>query len=454
MAHLSATGLTILLAATVQGGPPDGAAMDALVSRYEAFGFCGVAMVGVGGEPVLLEGYGLADARSGRANTPDTLFEIASITKPFTAAAILRLEEQGRLGLDDPIGRHLPGVPEHSAKITVKHLLTHTSGVPGTNTKGRGEDLETAVAAFLGDGPVREPGTKWEYWNGGYALLAGVIERASGMPYADYCKQQLFDRAGMKNSGFTGCDWLDDERAAFASGRTALEHPYGTYGYQYRGMGGLVTTAGDLLRWDRALADGKVLGKAALAQHFAPVIRARGSDYAIGWFVWNRQPGGRRHQHGGSVRGFQADFRRLPDRDACIALLHNGDQRILPYIAENLECLLLGQQPRHPLPPEVARVGRAQLARCAGTYALGDLRVTIRLDGDRLVADAADAASWNELVGRKVWGASGPLILQPTGPMTLVHFAWYGASQLEFDRKKKKAANAFSLRTKRWRRVD
>jgi hypothetical protein len=215
-------------------------------------------------------------------------------------------------------------------------------------------------------------------------------------------------------------------------------------------MGGLVTTAGDLLLWDRALADGVVLGEEALAKYFTAVIPARDKKYALGWFVWDREPGGRRQQHGGAVRGFLSDFRRLPDRDACIAVLHNGKDRILPYIVENLECLLLGHEPRHVIPPAVVAITKDKLVRCAGHYEHGGKRVEVRVEGDHLVAIPADEASWHEIVVRKVWGASGPLVLQPTRGTTFVHFAHYGASQLEFSGKKQ--ASSFSLRSVVWKR--
>ncbi len=314
---------------------------------------------GVTGSPI--------EKQDGR--TTSARFEIASITKQFTAAAILELEEQGRLSTEDFIADHLPGVPQHSRKITIHHLLTHTSGIPASNARGSGDDLERAVADYMGDGPKRVPGTNLEYWNGGYALLAGIVERASGRSFMEFCREHLFAPAGMSDTGFTGDEHLDRERAAIgwsASGppRSALEHPYGVYGWQYRGMGGAVTTVLDLMKWDRALDGTEVLGEKAKARLFRPAV----NDYACGWYVGKAAHGGIRHSHGGSVRGFVADLRRYPAEKACIAVLSNTDGMPVYRIAENLECILLGRPLAQAAPPAAVDLAAEELEAYAGVY--------------------------------------------------------------------------------------
>ena len=129
-----------------------------------------------------------------------TLFEIASATKPFAAIAALLLEEQGRLSLDDSISKHLPGIPENCRDITVKHLIEHTSGIPGSNTRGRGDDVAKVIPTFLAGGPKHPPGTHREYWNQGYSLLSEIIARASGQSYVDFTRDAIFEKAGMGHS--------------------------------------------------------------------------------------------------------------------------------------------------------------------------------------------------------------------------------------------------------------
>jgi CubicO group peptidase (beta-lactamase class C family) len=161
----------------------DAAQFQALVGRYERAGWSGSALVARGEHLLFARGFGPADLLGERANTDTGLFEIASLSKQFTAAAILKLEMQSKLALDDAIGLHLPEVPAHSASITVSQLLHHTSGVPREHSAGKGEDLAVALKAYLGSGPTHKPGSQFGYWNGGYALLAGIVERASGMGF-------------------------------------------------------------------------------------------------------------------------------------------------------------------------------------------------------------------------------------------------------------------------------
>src|SRR5690606_9814662 len=197
-------------------------------------------------------------------NDANTLFELASVTKQFTAAAILRLRMQGALQLDDPIAQHLPGVPDDCSRITIRHLLQPTSGIPATNDRGYGDDLGALLSLFLEGGPRHPPGTRFEYWNQGYALLAGIVQRTSGAAFTDFCRRELFAPAGLRTACFTGDAPPDGVSVAVGRSprgapRSALEHPYGSYGYQYLGMGGAVANVWDLWRWDRALCSDAVL---------------------------------------------------------------------------------------------------------------------------------------------------------------------------------------------------
>ncbi|MEO6708817.1 MAG: serine hydrolase domain-containing protein, partial [Planctomycetota bacterium] len=338
-----AAGLLALLAAPLATSAPDRKAFDEALLHYATRGFSGSVVIARKGEVLLSGGYGFADFAANRPNDANTLFEIASMTKSFTATAVVKLAQQGALALDDSIADRLPGVPPHSSKITLRHLLSHTAGIPRSQAAGRGEDLGQAVATYLGTGPTSPPGSKYEYWNGGYALLAGVIERASGGSYTAYLERELFAPAGMSDSGFTGDTDLGTDRDAVGSSfkgedRRALEHPYSSYGYQYRGMGGLVTSVADLLKWESALARGQLLDEAHTKELFEPIQ----DGYALGWRIGRAVNGHPRQWHGGSVRGFVSEFRRYPADGCCIAILCNRDDQNLGEIADNLECLLFG----------------------------------------------------------------------------------------------------------------
>ncbi len=378
---------------------------DELLLRYAGSGWSGSALVVKDGAIVLAGGYGFADFQSDRSNDADTLFEIASITKAFTATAVVRLAQQGELTLDDSIALHLPGVPPHSRAITLRQLLAHTSGIPRANAKGTGDDLSLAVVDYLGSGPVGAPGARHEYWNGGYALLAGVIERASGRGYTQFLEEELFAPAAMADTGFTGDTDLDAARAALGhasdgNDRGALEHPYRSYGYQYRGMGGIVTSVLDLARFDRALAGDTLLDAQHRGELFAPVQ----DGYALGWKIGRALDGSVRQSHGGAVRGFVSEFRRYPEANACVAVLSNLDDRNPGEIADNLEGLLFGRALATPA-PKGEPLNRAQAERIAGTYVCEAGRLVVRaapgvlmagLEGEALLAKvgASEKLDW------------------------------------------------------------
>ena len=377
-------------------------ACDELLHEYERAGWNGAVLVARDGKALLAKGYGRADPEKGRPNTETTLFEIGSLSKQITAAAILKLEQQEKLTTDDPIAKHLPGVPTHARKITIMHLLTHTSGMPRNGPSGRGADLEEAVKAYLAEEPKNAPGAHFEYWNGGYALLAGIVERASGKSFTRYCEEELFAPAGMTDTGFTGDADLDPARAAVgesqdAESRSALEHPYmGSFGYQYRGMGGVVTTALDLLKWDRTLAGTAVLGEKARAKLFTPVQEG----YACGWYVGKSNTGRLRQSHEGDVRGFHVDMMRFPEQQACVVVLANTDLVLVWQIAENLECLLFGRSPRHP-PPQTVPVADEELGGYGGRYESKDGALVVKEVDGGLEVGIEGQALLDEIVPRE-----------------------------------------------------
>ncbi len=307
-------------------------------------GFSGAVLAARSGKVVAALGVGHADLEGKIPIDPATLFEIASFSKQITAAAAVRLAEQKKLTLDDPIADHLPGVPKSCRSITLRHLLQHTSGIPGTNSQGHGDSLTAVLPTFLDGGPRHEPGSHWEYWNQGYALASEVIARAAGTSFVEYCRRELFRKAGMKSTGFTGDAaprgaTVAVGRARSGPPRSAFDHPYGdSYGFQYRGMGGVVTNVWDLWRWDRAL-DGKLLNTKSLAELFRPGLE----DYALGWVV--RPERGRLVQsHGGAVRGFVCEGRRYPEHDACVFVLSNDDADPVRVVATAVEQMLFGEE--------------------------------------------------------------------------------------------------------------
>ncbi len=236
--------------------------------------FSGSLLLAREGETLFERAYGLANRDDGIPNRPDTMFDLGSITKIFTKTAIGQLVRDGKLALDDTVLDHLPDYPNHAigGKITVAHLLDHTSGL-GDIFNERYLELRPTLLAprdffplFAGDGPSFEPGEGMQYSNAGYILLGAIVEAASGQPYDDYVRDNIFAPAGMKRSGFVPRDG-SDEGVAVGYSRDGSGHQSGELRSSsdqlpVRGCpaGSSASSAGDLLKFSRALRDGRLLG--------------------------------------------------------------------------------------------------------------------------------------------------------------------------------------------------
>lgn len=373
----------------------------------EEAGFRGVVLAARDGKVIASVAVGSRGDGSGEPLRVDTLFDIASCTKSFTAIAVMKLVEEGRINLDDSIAEYLPGIPDSCRSITVRHLLQHTSGIPGTNSEGYGDDLANVLPAFLQGGPRNSPGEKHEYWNQGYSLLSEVIARSSRQSYTRYIREAIFKPCKMKNSRFTG------QRAphgiSVATGestrgadRTALDHPYGgEYGFQYRGMGGLVTNLIDLWHWDRTLARGELLNSESLKEMTEPGK----TDYALGWRIKQLDSGATVHRHTGRVRGFLALIQRNPVDDGCLFVLSNSDASVsFDIVCNGCENLLEGKDP--PAFSKLAigpRLAPSLVAELVGTYRDKKGRtLTVRRDGRH----AKVVIDWHGLKTRGYLGAT------------------------------------------------
>lgn len=322
-------------------------ALAAIVDSTVGIGFTGSILLARDGKVLVATGVGWSSRRAGRACTANTLFEVASVTKPFTAAAIGALVQDERLDLDDPISKYLPAVPENCAAITIRHLLQHTSGIPGTNVEGGGSDLKAVVTAYLAGGPQHEVGSHFEYWNQGYALLAAIIESVTGDDVVEVTRSEVLRPARMKLSLFTGekrpkksdvSTGRSESAEGTAKERSALDHPYGAYDLGYKGMGGLVTNVWELWRFDQALHRRKPLGDDFKAEMFEPGEHG----YGLGWFV--RRDGERLVQsHSGRVRGFVSELRRYPEEEALLVILSNDDNVMIHRLGDYLEGALFGE---------------------------------------------------------------------------------------------------------------
>lgn len=256
----------------------------------------GITVVAAQGDDLThCAGRGLSDHAEKTPATCDTVYDVMSITKQFTAAAILKLEMSGKLRVGDPIGMHLGRVPKDKKAITVHQLLTHTAGLP----QSLGDDYDPlSRAGLLAEAmkvPLRSrPGEKFHYSNLGYSLLAVIVEKVSGQSYERFLSRQLFRPAGMTRTGYVLPDWerawvaVEYDERGRAQGRP-MDHPWAPDGpyWNLRGNGGMLSTARDMFHWHRALTGETVLSTAAKRKLFAPHVRIPELDgaYGYGWVV-------------------------------------------------------------------------------------------------------------------------------------------------------------------------
>ena len=367
-------------------GDPVGAELDRYLARLAAYGYSGSALVARGGRVLLHQGYGLADRARRRPYTAETLFDLASISKQFTAAAILALEMAGKLRVEDPLGKFFPGAPADKAAITLHQLLTHTSGLRDTfgdeyEAVTREELLRRVFASRL----LGPPGRRYRYSNGGYSVLAAVVEVASGRTYDDYLRGRLFGPAGMRHTGFRlpapALALLAHGYTADGDWGTPLDHPWAPDGpyWDLRGNGGILTSTGDLYRWHLALAGDAVLPRPQREKYIRPYVsegRWAHTDYGYGWSVGKSPTGKLEVSHIGGNGAFESDFRRYLGDDAVIVLSGNSIDYSALAIGDHLENRLFGLPDADPPAVAAAPVDPAVrdaagiAARCAGTYLL------------------------------------------------------------------------------------
>ena len=348
-------------------------------------GFSGAVLVVRGERELLSAAAGLADRAHGRVNSADTIYDVGSITKQFTAAAILRLAEQEKLSTDDTLDRFFDDVPADKRKIRLHHLLTHTSGLPsdvpvGSRTTDRDELVRTSLAAEV----QAPPGKQFVYNNVGYLLLAAIIEIVSEQSYETFVSEHLFAHAGMRSSGFLRTAGLDTARVARGyEGKTAFgPGDQGWYSWGLRGAGGVLSTTRDLMIWWRALQTETILSNESREQLFRPFKL----DYACGWWVRDDPSVGRVIEHGGTTRGFEAEYTHYPDQDLHVIVLCN-DRGRARSTASTLFEVASGRRETVSATP----LSEAELAAFAGEFeALRGGKIVVHADGDALTLEPDD----------------------------------------------------------------
>lgn len=334
--------------------------------------FSGAALVAREGKPVFVTACGLANAEWNVANTPGTVFRIASITKQFTATAVLQLESQGKLSVQDPVCKYLDNCPAAWKNVTLHHLLTHTSGIPDfvallKGFKSTGQNPVAETIQLFRDLPLAfSPGTDYQYSNSGYTLLAWVVEKTSGQTLAAYLKENVFDPVGMASTRRDVQQSIIPRRAGgYSNEKGGLKNAGTSDMDRAIGAGDLLSTVEDLLRWDQSLYTEKVLPKVALDRMFAPFR----DGYAYGWMVRNKL-GRQAIYHPGAGAGFQSAVIRFPQEKVTVIVLGNTSQTPSAKIAQDLAALAFDGRVLTPADRKAIPAEPALLEACQGEYKL------------------------------------------------------------------------------------
>jgi CubicO group peptidase (beta-lactamase class C family) len=314
-------------------GDPADPSVEGFLDRTLPGGASGTLVAARDGEMVHCRGFGMADREAKVAATCDTVYDVMSMTKQFTAAAILKLEMMGKLEVTDPIRSFVRAVPADKREITVHQLLTHTSGL----IDALGDDYDRLtrsemLAAALESKLRAPPGSEYHYSNVGYSVLAAIIEQVSGMGYEEFLAQQLFAPAGMTQTGYVLPEWKSDQIAVEydprgqAQGRP-VDHPWAGDGpyWNLRGNGGLLSTARDMFRWHQALQGDEILDQRAKEKLFKPYVREEpGGDsyYGYGWVIFRTDDGNVAWHNGGNGWSY-GEVARLLDEGVLVFWITN-----------------------------------------------------------------------------------------------------------------------------------
>lgn len=394
--------------------------------------FIGSVLVAKDGKPILIKGYGMANIELGVANSPQTVFRIGSITKQFTSMAIMILQERGKLSAGDPVCKYFENCPAAWQPLTLRHLLSHTSGITNyTNFPGfiKTAAIPTTTAEVIErfkDKPLEfTPGEKYAYSNSGYYLLGVIVEKVSGKSYADFLQENIFAPLGMKNT-------LYDDPARIIKNRAD--------GYLLKGedltnsapidmsvayaAGALMSTVEDMLIWDQALYTEKLVSRKTLDEIFTPVK----GNYGYGWSIGKKGEHAR-IAHGGNIYGFSAYFARFPDDRLTIIVLSNNQSASGGEITDDLASIAFGDAYKIPQERKTIAVDPKILEKYVGVYQVTTTAtITVTFENGKLYAELTNEPKW------ELFAESETVFFMKTlkGQITFVKNAEGAATELIF----------------------
>ncbi len=329
--------------------------LDAIASKYYPADQPGASvLVMKEGKVLLRKGYGLAKVEDKQVIRPEYVFRLGSITKQFTAVAIMQLVDQGKLSLDDPLTKFFPEFTETAKKVTVEHLLTHTSGIPSYTSKpgfiammGQDRTVQQMLEMMRRDRLEFEPGSAWKYNNSGYFILGAIIENVSGETYADYVAKHIFEPLGMRDSAYEG---YARSKQTSVSGYTAKDKnfqltPTISMTIPYA-AGALTSNVDDMAKWDSAIASGKLLKAESWKRVFTDYRLSSGqtTNYGYGWEIGALE-GKKMYAHSGGINGFRTHALSLPTEKIYAVVLVNADSGVADpeVLASRLAAAAMGK---------------------------------------------------------------------------------------------------------------
>ena len=369
-----------------------GSRIDTLISAYSKLNkFNGTVLVAKNGGILLNKGYGYRNAAGKVLNNDQSIFQLGSITKQFTAAVILKLQQEKKLTVSDKISKYFPAFPKGDS-ITIHHLLTHTSGIYNYTNDGnfmaneitKPHNREQMMALFKDKSLDFSPGTAWNYSNSGYSLLGYIIEAVTKISYEEAVRQYIFTPLGMTHSGFdfthlkspdktTGYAILDDK---FANKAPIVDS---TVSFS---AGAIYSTTGDLYRWHEALQQNTILSKEQQEKAFTPVKK----NYGYGWSIDSIE-GKRRVGHGGGIPGYITNESRVPEDDIDIVLLSNASDRSLDKITSDIYAILYNKSYELPNTRVAIQLPVEILKQYEGEYEISpELHVVMSVKDGKLSA--------------------------------------------------------------------
>lgn len=297
------------------------------------------------GKVLLAKGYGAANVEHATPATADTVYELASVTKQFTATAIMMLAEEGKLALDDKITKHLTGLPTAWENVTVRHLLNHTSGIKSYTSVAnffsfaRKDFTQDEILQLVAKDPLEfQPGEKWNYNNTGYFLLGMIVEKVSGQTYEAFLKARIFQPLGMNSSRLNNFQEIIPNRAqGYALKNNRMVNCDYLSPTQPFSAGALLSTVSDMAKWDAALYTEKLLKKSSLDAMWTETKLADGKmqDYGFGWSV-GKHRGHKMIGHSGGINGFSTHISRFVDDKLTVIVLANSESANAGMLANGI----------------------------------------------------------------------------------------------------------------------